>query len=93
VVACVVASRWRLSGLPHCAPYDHHAHLPTSHPHLPCVWPAPTRAATIDSITTATMAGQISSALSYLERQRVIHRDIAARNVLVGNGPVKRAVM
>ena len=29
-------------------------------------------------------AGKISSALSFLERKRVIHRDIAARNVLVG---------
>ena len=44
-------------------------------------------AAVIDHVTMAVMAGQMSSALSFLERRRVIHRDIAARNVLVGAGP------
>ena len=44
-------------------------------------------AADIDHVTMAVMAGQMSSAMSFLERRRVIHRDIAARNVLVGSGP------
>jgi len=38
------------------------------------------------------MAGQIASAMAYLERERYIHRDLAARNVLVGiNNEVKVA--
>ena len=32
----------------------------------------------------AVMAVGVSSAMAFLERKRVIHRDIAARNILVG---------
>ena len=41
-------------------------------------------AATVDHITMAVIGSRMSAALSFLERKRVIHRDIAARNVLVG---------
>lgn len=41
-------------------------------------------AAEINHIVMAIISGRMSSALSFLERKRIIHRDIAARNVLVG---------
>ena len=41
--------------------------------------------ATINQLTIAQMAARLSSAMSFLERHRIIHRDVAARNVLVGS--------
>ena len=41
-------------------------------------------AADIDHVAMAVMAVGVSSAMAFLERNRVIHRDVAARNVLVG---------
>ena len=40
-------------------------------------------AADIDHVSMAVMAVGVSSAMAFLERKRVIHRDVAARNVLV----------
>ena len=39
--------------------------------------------ANIDHIAMAVIAVGVSSAMAFLERKRVIHRDVAARNVLV----------
>ena len=44
----------------------------------------PNPKAVIDTLTIAKMAARLSSAMSFLEKNRVIHRDLAARNVLVG---------
>ena len=44
----------------------------------------PNPKAAIDTLTIAKMAARLSSAMSFLEKNRVIHRDLAARNVLVG---------
>ena len=41
--------------------------------------------AIIDPLIIAQMAARLSSAMSFLERHRIIHRDVAARNVLVGS--------
>ena len=44
--------------------------------------------ANIDHIAMAVIAVGVSSAMAFLERKRVIHRDVAARNVLVRVGSV-----
>ena len=41
-------------------------------------------AANINHVAMAVIAVGVSSAMAFLERRRVIHRDVAARNVLVG---------
>jgi hypothetical protein len=49
---------------------------------------APTAApAVIDGADMVAMAAKLGSAMAFLESQSIVHRDIAARNVLVGNGP------
>jgi serine/threonine protein kinase len=43
--------------------------------------------AVIDGADMVAMAAKLGSAMAFLESQSIVHRDIAARNVLVGNGP------
>jgi serine/threonine protein kinase len=49
--------------------------------------PGPNRSArtAVSSVDLASIASAIASAMSYLEHHGVIHRDVAARNVLVGS--------
>jgi serine/threonine protein kinase/heme exporter protein D len=56
----------------------------------------PSKSEPLSTVTTAdmvSMASVLASAMAFLERQSIIHRDIAARNVLVGatNNDVKVA--
>jgi serine/threonine protein kinase len=44
-----------------------------------------TRPAEVESIDMVGMAAHLAAALAFLERKQIIHRDVAARNVLVGS--------
>ena len=43
------------------------------------------RKAEIDGVMMAQMSCRLASAMAFLEHNRIVHRDVAARNVLVGD--------